>query len=183
MRFYFFDVSTVRPGRFASPLAARMRPFTAAPVAPASCRLNCGPYASSGKNRRRDAGATGSVSLQSLKGFHDFRGVPLGFGGFPDFFHFSAGTDQDRAAHDSEKCFSEKTLDAAGVVSFDDREVRIAEQREVESLLGLEFRLRVHRIGAAAKDNRVELVEFRFHFSKLDCLCGASRRARLGVKI
>src|SRR6202171_6750841 len=106
-----------------------------------------------------------------------------GFSGFPDFFHFSAGANQDRAAHDSEKCFSEKALHAPRAIGFDDSEVRIAEQRKVQSLLGLEFCLRLHRIGAAAEDNRVELVEFRFYCSKLDRLCRASRCAGLGVKI
>lgn len=77
-------------------------------------------------------------------------------------FHFAVGTHQHRAAHDSEIRFTEKTFHAARVVGFDGVEIRIAEQREIQFLLGLEFCLGLDRIRAAAQNHGVEFVELGF---------------------
>jgi hypothetical protein len=98
-------------------------------------------------------------------------------------FYFPFGADQDRAAHDAQVGFPQKTLHPAGLIGFDRHEFRVAEQRKIRLLLGLEFGLRFDGIRAAAEHNGVEPVEFTFQFAKFDGFRCAAGGAGLGIKV
>jgi hypothetical protein len=85
----------------------------------------------------------------------------------PDVFEFSVRADEKRAANDAEKRFAEKFLHAARAIGFDRFQVRIAEEIEVEFLLGFEASLRFHGVAAHPEDDHSQLVELLFCVAKL----------------
>ena len=70
----------------------------------------------------------------------------------PDFANDSVGADPERHAHDSQKRFPEEAFHSARIIRADDLKFSIREQREIQIVLGLEFRLRLHGISAASHD-------------------------------
>jgi hypothetical protein len=121
--------------------------------------------------------------IDQLQRVHNLSGMAFGFRRGPNFFHLAVGADQHGAAHDSQIRFPEKTFHAARVVGLDHVELRIAQQRKVEFLLGLEFRLRLDRIRAAAEHDGVQFIEIPFQLAEFNRFRGAAGRAGLGIKI
>ena len=97
----------------------------------------------------------------------DFGGVAFGFDGGPDGFDFAGFADEERAADDAHEFASHELLLLPGAVGFDGFVVGIAEQGEIELVLGLKQSLAFHGIGAHAKDGHSEFVEFLFCVAKL----------------
>jgi hypothetical protein len=85
-------------------------------------------------------------------------------------------------AHDSEKGLAEKAFHSPCAVDFDCVEVRIRKQREIQIVLGLEFRLLLHGIRAASQNHRVQLLEFLLGVAKLGRFIRSTGRERLGKK-
>ena len=71
----------------------------------------------------------------------------------PNVFEVAVGADEKRAANNAEKRAAEEFLHAARAVGFDRFEIGIAEQIEVELLLGLEAGLRFEGVAAHAEDD------------------------------
>jgi hypothetical protein len=60
---------------------------------------------------------------------------------------------------------------------------RVGQQREINLELGLELRLILDRVAAAAEDDRIELVEMLLCVAKLGRFVRSTRRIRLGIEI
>lgn len=101
----------------------------------------------------------------------------------PDLFDFPVRADQAGTADNSEEILSQKTLHAAGAVRFDDVKVGIAEQWEVQFMLGPKLGHHLRGVTAAAQDDGVELVEFRLGVAKLGRFVGSTRREGLREEI
>ena len=97
----------------------------------------------------------------------DFGGVALGFDGRPDRSNFARFADQERASHDAHEFASHELLLLPRAVGFDGLVGGIAEQREIESVFGLEQGLRPDGIGTHAQDGHFEVVELLFGVAKL----------------
>lgn len=98
--------------------------------------------------------------------------------GIPNFFELAVRADEKRAADDTEKGFAEEFLHAARAVGFDGFEFRIAEQIEIQLLLGFERGLGFDRVAACAEDDDAKLVEVMLCVTKLGrfgrstgCIC------------
>jgi hypothetical protein len=115
--------------------------------------------------------------------FEHLRGVALWGDRFPDLRNLAVAVDQKRAPHDSQKRPTQKTLHPPRAVGLDGLEVRIAQQREVDLLLGFELCLRLDAIGATAQDRRAGLIEFCFCVAKLGRFRDSTRCVRLGEKV
>jgi hypothetical protein len=109
--------------------------------------------------------------------------MPLGACFVPHVLDFSFRTDPVGHAYDAEKRFSEETFHAARAIGFNGFEVRIGEQREIQIVFRLEFRLLLDGIRAAAENRSVQFVEFFLCVTKLGRFIGSTGRAGLGEKI
>lgn len=69
---------------------------------------------------------------------------------FPNVLNFPLGIDPVRHPHDAKKRLSEETFHPPRAIGFNDFELRIREQREVQIVLLLEFCLTVDGIRAAS---------------------------------
>ncbi len=114
--------------------------------------------------------------------FENFGGVAFRAGFVPDVAYFCVRPNPVRHAHDSEERFTEETLHAPRAVDLDGVEIRIRKQREIQIVLGLEFRLLLDGIRAASQNYGVQLVEFFLRVAKLGRLIRSTRRQRLGEK-
>jgi len=93
--------------------------------------------------------------------------VAFGFDVVPDVLELAVQTDQERASHNSKKRFAEEFLHAARAVGFDGFEIGIAEEIEIEFLLGLEAGLGFDGVAAHAEDDYAKLIELLFCVTKL----------------
>jgi len=98
----------------------------------------------------------------------------------PDFIDFAIRRDQKSATHDSFENPPHKFLWTPYSIRLDHLVSRIAEQRKVEFLLGLEISQSFFRIGANAQDNRILFVEALLCVTKLGRLRRSTWRASLG---
>ncbi len=85
----------------------------------------------------------------------------------PDVFELAVGADQKCAADDAEERAAEEFLHAARAVGFDRFEIGIAEEIEVEFLLGFEAGLGFDGVAAHTQDDHAQLVEFFLCVAKL----------------
>lgn len=73
--------------------------------------------------------------------------------GVPDVFELAVDADQESTSYNSEKRFAEKFLHAARAEGFDGFQIRIAEEIEVEFLLGFEGGLGFDGVAAHAEND------------------------------
>jgi len=113
----------------------------------------------------------------------DFGGVAFRGDFPPDFAEFPVGADPERRAHNAEERSSEETFHAARAVGFDDFEIRIGEQREIQIIFGLEFCLRFDRIAAATDNRGVRRLTLLERVAKADRFVRSAGRVGLGIKV
>jgi hypothetical protein len=112
----------------------------------------------------------------------DFGGVAFGVDGGPDGFDFARFSDEERTADDAHEFAPHELLLLPRAVGFDSLVSGIAEQRKIESVLGLEQGLCLDRIGAHPEDGDFELIEFLFCVTKLGRLNGSTGGVGLGIE-
>jgi hypothetical protein len=93
--------------------------------------------------------------------------VAFGFDEGPDCFDFAGFADEEGTADDAHEGAAHKLLFLPAAEFLDGLVGGIAEQREIEILLGLEGGLGLDGIGAHAEDGDAELIEFFFCVAKL----------------
>lgn len=101
----------------------------------------------------------------------------------PDLFDRSTRVDQKSAAHNSQKRFSQKHLHAARAVGLDGLKFRIAEERKIQLLLGLELGLRFDGIGATTENDRSGFVKLGLCVAKLGRFGNSTRSLGFRKKI
>ena len=101
-----------------------------------------------------------------LDRFEYFGGVAVHLDLVPNPGDAAVGLDQKRAAHNAQKRLPEKTFHAARVIGLDGVELRVAQQRKIQILFSVKFRLRLDRIAAAAQNHGADFVELRLQVAK-----------------
>jgi hypothetical protein len=89
----------------------------------------------------------------------------------PELLDFAFWTDQERAAHDALERTAHELFHAPGAVGFDHFVIGIAEQGEIEFLLGAEFGEVFFRVGAGTEDQHAAFVEGFLCVTKLGRFC------------
>ncbi len=112
----------------------------------------------------------------------DGGGVAFGFDEGPDVFDFAGLADEEGAADDAHEGAAHELLFLPGAEFLDGFVGGVAEQGEVEILLGLERGLGFDGIGAHAKDGDTEFVEIFFCVAKLGRLDGSTGGVGFGVE-
>jgi len=101
-------------------------------------------------------------------------GVAFGFHLGPDFLDYSGRIDEHRAARNALEAAAHELLHAPSAVGFNHFVVGIAQQREIESLLGAEALQQFDRIGADTNHDTIFLVEVFFCVTKLGRFDGST---------
>jgi hypothetical protein len=114
--------------------------------------------------------------------FEDGGGVTFGFDEGPDMFDFAGFADEEGAADDAHGGAAHELFFLPGPELCDDFVVGVAEQGEIQILLGLEGGLGFDGIGAEAEDGHVELVEVFFCVTKLGRFDGSTGGVGFGVE-
>jgi hypothetical protein len=114
--------------------------------------------------------------------FEDGGGMAFGFDEGPDVFDFSGFADEEGAADDAHEGASHELFFLPGAELGDEFVSGIAEQGEIQILLGLEGGLGFDGIGAEAEDGDVELVEIFFCVAKLGRFDGSTGGVGFGVE-
>jgi len=97
----------------------------------------------------------------------DFGGVTFGFDGGPEFLDFAGFADEERAAHDAHEGAAHELFSLPDAEFLDGLVGGVAEQGEIEILLGLEGGLGCDSVGAHAEDGHIKLVELLLCVAKL----------------
>jgi len=100
--------------------------------------------------------------------------VAFGFDQGPDHFDFAGFADQEGAAHDTHEGAAHELFFLPRAELLDGFVAGIAEQGEIEILLGLERGLSFDGVGAHAQNGHAELVEIFFCVTKLGRLDGST---------
>ena len=116
------------------------------------------------------------------KMLQNLSGVAFGFDRGPDLFDFAGFADEERTADDAHEFAPHELLFLPRAVRFDGLVIRIAQQRKIESVLGLEQSLCFDRIRAHAEDGHFELIELLFCVTKLGRLDGSTGSVGLGIE-
>jgi hypothetical protein len=87
-----------------------------------------------------------------------------------------------RHSHDPEKRFPQETFHPPRAERLNHLELRIREQRKIQLVLQFEFRLRFHRIGAAAQDCRIFCLELLDGVAKLGRFVDSTGSIRFGIE-
>lgn len=106
--------------------------------------------------------------------FEDRGGVAFGFDGGPDGFDCAGFADEKGAANDAHELTPHELLLLPGAIGLDSFVVRVAQQREVELVLGLEAGLGLDGVCAQAEDGHTALVELTLCVAKLGRLDGST---------
>jgi hypothetical protein len=114
--------------------------------------------------------------------FEDGGGVAFGFDEGPDVFDFAGFADEKRAADDAHEGAAHELFFLPGAEFGDEFVMGVAEQGEIQILLGLEGGLSFDGIGAEAEDGDVELVEVFFCVAKLGRFDGSTGGVGFGVE-
>ena len=93
--------------------------------------------------------------------------MALRFDVVPNVFELAFRADEERAADNAEERTAKESLHAARAVGFDSLQIRIAQEIEVEFLVGFEGGLRFDGVAAHAQDDHAKLVELLFCVTKL----------------
>jgi hypothetical protein len=112
----------------------------------------------------------------------DFGGMAFGSDEGPDGFDFASFADEEGAADDAHVGAAHEMFFLPGAELLDGFVGGVAEQGEIEILLGLEGGLGFDRIGAQAEDGDAELVEIFFCVAKLGRFDGSTGSAGFGVE-
>lgn len=112
----------------------------------------------------------------------DFDGVPLGAHQRPDGLDFACFSNEEGAADDTHESATHEDLFLPGAKGLDGLVGGIAQQREIQLVLGFERRLRLDGVGAHAQDGDLELIELFSCVAKLGRLNGSTRSVGLGIK-
>jgi hypothetical protein len=100
--------------------------------------------------------------------------MAFGVNGGPDFFDFAGFADEEGAAHDAHEFAAHELLLLPGAEGLDGFVIGIAQQREIEFVLGFERRLGFDGIGAHAEDGHLALIELPFCVTKLGRFDGST---------
>jgi hypothetical protein len=112
----------------------------------------------------------------------DCGGMAFGFDEGPDVLDFAGLADEERAADDAYESAAHELFFLPGAELLDSFVSGIAEQGEIEILLGLEGGLGLDRIGAHAEDGDAKLVEILFCVAKLGRFDGSTGSVGFGVE-
>jgi len=93
--------------------------------------------------------------------------VALRFDVVPNVFELAVRADEERAPDNAKERTAKEFLHAARAVGFDSLQVRIAQEIEVEFLLGFEGGLSFDGVAAHPEDDHAKLVELLFCVAKL----------------
>ena len=108
--------------------------------------------------------------------------MAFGFDEGPEFLDFAGFADEEGASDDAHEGAVHELLFLPGAEFLDGFVGGVAEQGEIEILLGFEGGLGFDGIGAQAKDGDAELVEFFFCVAKLGRFDGSTGSVGLGVE-
>jgi hypothetical protein len=108
--------------------------------------------------------------------------MAFGFDEGPDVFDLTSLADEEGAADDAHEGAAHELLFLPGTEFLDGLVGRVAEQREIEILLGLEGGLGIDGIGAHAEDGDAVLVEIFFCVTKLGRFDGSTGSVGFGVE-
>jgi len=108
--------------------------------------------------------------------------MAFGFDEGPDVFDFSGFADEEGAADDAHEGAAHELFFLPGSELLDGFVGGIAEQKEIEILLGLEGGLGIDGIGAHAEDGDAELVEVIFCVAKLGRFNGSTGGVGFGIE-
>jgi hypothetical protein len=100
--------------------------------------------------------------------------VAFGFDGGPEFLDFAGFADEEGAADDAHEGAAYELFSLPSAEFLDGLVGGIAEQGEIEILLGLEGGLGRDGVGAHAEDGDIELVEVLFCVTKLGRFDGST---------
>jgi len=100
----------------------------------------------------------------------------------PEFFDFAVLANEERAADDAHEGAAHELFFLPGAELLDGFVGGVAEQREIEILLGLEGGLGFDGVGAHAEDGDAEIVEFLFCVTKLGRFDGSTGGVGFGVE-
>ena len=109
-------------------------------------------------------------------------GMALGFDEGPDVFDFAGFADEEGAADDAHESAAHELFFLPGAKFLDGFVGGIAEQREIEIVLGFEGGLSFDGIGAHAEDGDAVLVEILFCVTKLGRFDGSTGSVGFGVE-
>ena len=109
-------------------------------------------------------------------------GVAFGFDEGPDVFDFAGFADEEGAAHDAHEGAAHELFFLPGAELLDGFVRGVAEQKEIEILLGLEGGLGIDGIGAHAEDGDAVLVEISFCVAKLGRFDGSTGSVGFGIE-
>jgi hypothetical protein len=112
----------------------------------------------------------------------DFGGVAFGFDDGPDVFDLAGFADEEGAADDAHEGAAHELFFLPGAEFLDGFVSGIAEQREIEILLGTERGLSFDGIGAQAEYGDTKLVEVFFCVAKLGRFDGSTGSVGFGVE-
>jgi len=112
----------------------------------------------------------------------DFGGVAFGFDEGPDVFDFAGFADEEGAADDAHEGAAHELFFLPGAELLDGLVGGVAEQWEIETLLGFERSLGFDGIGAHAEDGDAVLVEIFFCVTKLGRFNGSTGSVGFGVE-
>ena len=108
--------------------------------------------------------------------------MAFGFDERPDVFDFAGFADEERAADDAHEGAAHELFFLPGTELLDGLVGGVAEQKEIEILLGLEGGLGINGIGAHAEDGDAVLVEVFFCVAKLGRFNGSTGGVGLWVE-
>ena len=108
--------------------------------------------------------------------------MAFGFDQGPDLFDFAGLADEEGAANDAHEGAGHELLPLPGSELLDGLVSWIAEQWEIQILLGLEGGLGLDGVGAHAEDGHAELVEISFCVAKLGRFDGSTGGIGFGVE-
>jgi hypothetical protein len=108
--------------------------------------------------------------------------MAFGFDQGPDVFDFSGFADEEGAADDAHEGAAHELFFLPGSELLDGFVGGIAEQKEIEILLGLEGGLGIDGIGAHAEDGDAEFVEVIFCVAKLGRFNGSTGGVGFGIE-
>lgn len=101
--------------------------------------------------------------------------MSLGFHFIPNFLDFSVGAYQKTAAHDAFERPPHELFSSPDAIRLNHFVGSVAEQGEIELLLGLEALQRRYRVGARSKNGHAELFELGLCVAKLGRLNRSTR--------
>jgi hypothetical protein len=122
------------------------------------------------------------VTLVLGQVLEDFGGMAFGVDGGPGLLDFAGFANEKGTADNAHEFAAHELLLLPGAVGFDSFVIGIAEQRKIESVLGLEQGLRANGIGAHAEDGHFELVKLLFCVTKLGRLNDSTGGVGLGIE-